>query len=180
MSCPADLNPQHTQLLLEATSDILWKMSGAGEVVCKLPGWSAFTGQTYDEAQGRGWLNAIHPDDRKETLKAWAVGLKTRSIIRTEHLLKRHDGAYRYMLVRAVPILNQDGTVVEWLGAHTDITELRRTDEAMAQPEHFAFEYPRHVAEEQRWFSSRATRLPGDGPRPPDHLARRHHQGGTC
>jgi PAS domain S-box-containing protein len=176
MSCPADLNPQHTQLLLEATSDILWKMSGAGEVVCELPSWSAFTGQTYDQAQGRGWRNAIHPDDREETLKAWAVGLKTRSIIRTEHLLKRHDGAYRYMVVRAIPILNQDGTVVEWLGTHTDITELRRT-EAMARPERiaratldagdqpdFAFEYPRHVAEEQRWFSSRATRLPGEGP----------------
>jgi two-component system sensor histidine kinase/response regulator len=263
MSCPAsedqskpaatqpkpaspDFDQQHSLLLLEATSDILWKMSGTGEVVCKLPSWSAFTGQTDDEAQGRGWLDAIHPDDREETLRTWAAGLKTKSIFRTEHLLKRHDGAYRYMLAHAVPIMDHDGTVVEWIGAHTDVTELRRT-EVMAQPERlaramldalparyavidekgvivgantawrdfalvnsthgkleiganylavcdrtssgdsenaaiaaavadgiravlngdqpdFAFEYPRHVAEEQMWFSSRATRLPGNGP----------------
>jgi PAS domain S-box-containing protein len=124
----AGIDQHHYKLLLEATTDALWRTSSSGDVVCELPGWSAFTGQTSEEALGRGWFRAIHPDDREETLRTWLAAVKTKSTFRAEHRLRRHDGEYRYMVVRAVPVLDTDGTVIEWVGAHTDITGLKRTE----------------------------------------------------
>ncbi|RYF37132.1 MAG: helix-turn-helix domain-containing protein [Comamonadaceae bacterium] len=39
------------------------------------------------------------------------------------HRLRRHDGVYRYMSGRGIPIIADDGEILEWLGVHTDITE---------------------------------------------------------
>ena len=58
------LNELRYRLLAEVTTSIVWNTAGSGEVVCELPSWSAFTGQTYEEVRGWGWLSAIHPDDR--------------------------------------------------------------------------------------------------------------------
>lgn len=46
-----------------------------------------------------------------------------KNIISGEHRLRRYDGEYRHMSARAVPMLNLDGTIREWIGTHTDITE---------------------------------------------------------
>ncbi len=37
--------------------------------------------------------------------------------------MRRHDGEYRYFAVRGVPVIREDGSVREWVGACTDITE---------------------------------------------------------
>lgn len=56
--------------LVEATSQIIWDTNAEGELVTEQPRWSAFTGQTYEEYKGWGWLNAIHPDDQFQTARA--------------------------------------------------------------------------------------------------------------
>ena len=99
--------------LTEGTSQIIWDTNANGEVVTEQPGWSAFTGRTYEEMKGWKWLNDIHPDDREETARIWSQAVTNRTIYKIEHRLRRYDGEYRYMSVRAVPILNADSSIRE-------------------------------------------------------------------
>ncbi len=52
--------------LVEATTAIVWNTPASGEFESEQPGWSAFTGQDFEQLKGWGWLDAVHPDDRGE------------------------------------------------------------------------------------------------------------------
>jgi len=123
--------------LIEATSHIVWDTTATGEVIAELTGWSAFTGQTYDELKGWGWLNHVHPDDREHTATIWSDALANCTLYQVEHRLLRHDGEYRYMRVRGVPLLNADGSVRQWVGIHSDITESKITEQEIQQQKEF-------------------------------------------
>ncbi|WP_293132325.1 PAS domain S-box protein [Microcoleus sp. bin38.metabat.b11b12b14.051] len=123
--------------LIEATSQIVWDTTATGEVITEQTGWSAFTGATYDEMKGWGWINNIHPDDREYTARMWSDALTNGTLFAIEHRLLRHDGEYRYMSVRAVPLLNADGSVRQWVGIHSDITESKITEQEIQQQKEF-------------------------------------------
>jgi PAS domain S-box-containing protein len=115
--------------LIEATTQIVWSTRADGHTVYEMPSWGAFTGQSFEEYRGWGWLEAIHPDDRAYTNDSWIAAVTNVTIFEIEHRVRRHDGEYRYMSVRGVPMLGADGSVQEWVGIHTDITD-RKLDEA--------------------------------------------------
>lgn len=116
--------------LVEATAAIVWNTPASGEFETEQPGWAEFTGQTFDELKGWGWLNAIHPEDRPHTARVWSAAVASRTIYQVEHRIRRRDGEYRHMVVRAVPILADDGTISEWIGVHTDVSAQMRAKEA--------------------------------------------------
>jgi PAS domain S-box-containing protein len=132
-----DIDAQRYWLLVEATAAIAWRTAGSGEVISELPEWSAFTGQTNDEVKGWGWLQAIHPDDRAQTAASWSTAVLNESPLRMEYRVRRRDGEYRHVLARSVPIRDKDGTIVEWFGASIDLTEQKRTEQALAESERF-------------------------------------------
>jgi len=114
--------------LVEATSQIVWDTPASGEFVVEQPNWSAFTGQSFEELRGWGWLNAIHPDDREETARVWSAAVKNRLPYEVEHRIRTPDNSYRNMSVRAVPILDDDGSIRQWIGVHKDITERKQAE----------------------------------------------------
>ena len=91
-------------------------------------GWEKLTGQTYDEYQGYGWSKVIHQDDVQATIDAWHQSLKTVSTFQCEHRVKVRDGSWRDFSVHAIPLLHGDGTLREWVGVHTDITEQKLSE----------------------------------------------------
>ncbi|WP_435022670.1 response regulator (plasmid) [Tundrisphaera sp. TA3] len=123
---------QRYRTLIEATSAIVWNTPASGEFVGPQPGWSEFTGQSFEELRGHGWLNAIHPDDREDTARTWSEAVARRSLYEIRHRLCRRDGEYRHMLGRAVPIADDTGEITEWLGIHCDVDDQARAIEAMA------------------------------------------------
>ncbi|MBW4648974.1 MAG: PAS domain S-box protein [Kastovskya adunca ATA6-11-RM4] len=121
--------------LVEATSQIIWDTNSEGEFVTEQPDWSAFTGQTFEELKVWGWLNAVHPEDQPYILKVWSAAVASRTSCQIEHRLRRHDGEYRDMSVRAVPVLEPDGSIREWVGVHTDISDRVAAEEALRHSE---------------------------------------------
>ena len=117
--------------LIAATSNVVFTTSPSGEFVPPQPGWVAFTGQSIDEYTGLGWVNAIHPDDRQSATEAWQQSLQEQRIHEHENRLRRFDGEYRTVLGRAVPILDEDGSVREWVGSITDVTERRLAEQSL-------------------------------------------------
>lgn len=115
--------------LVTATSHVVWTTDAAGDSVEDSPSWRAFTGQTYAECKGKGWLNAVHPDDRMHNAKVWEAHVASRTAFQTEYRMRRADGEYRWTEVHAVPLFNPDGTVREWMGSNTDITEHKLSSE---------------------------------------------------
>jgi PAS domain S-box-containing protein len=95
--------------------------------------WEAFTGQNPDAAAWGGWLRMVHPDDRREAARAWSEAVQDRKPLVTQHRLRRRDGEYRHMDVRAVPVLDEQGRIREWVGAHTDITDRVKAEEQLGQ-----------------------------------------------
>jgi PAS domain S-box-containing protein len=108
--------------LVIATAQVVWTTDPDGQVQ-DMPMWREFTGQSEEEVRGWGWLQALHPDDREPTAKMWAEAVASKQVCVTEYRVRRHDGLYRYLAVRGVPVLKEDGTIREWVGICSDITE---------------------------------------------------------
>ena len=127
------LSEDRYRSLVTATSQVVWTTDAQGNVVGEMPLWSSFTGQTPQETMGSGWLAVLHPDDRERTARIWTAAVRERSLYQTEYRMRRHDGQYRYMAVRGVPVLEADGHIREWIGTCTDITERKAAEDELAQ-----------------------------------------------
>ena len=109
-------------------SSIIWTNNAEGRMIGQQTGWGNFTGQSEAEYQDYGWANAVHPEDSLPTIAAWEVAVANKSLFEFEHRLRRRDGEWRLCSIRAVPVLNDDGTIREWVGVHADITEQKEAD----------------------------------------------------
>jgi PAS domain S-box-containing protein len=114
--------------LVEASSQVVWVMSPLGEVTDDAPEWRAITGQSLEDYQSGGWLAVVHEEDRARIEGAWHECLDDNRTFESSYRVRTKTGAYRQYEVRAVPIRRGE-TVVEWVGANTDVTGQREADE---------------------------------------------------
>ncbi len=63
----------------------------------------------------------------------WLACVAARSVFETKYRLRRADGNYRWTAVKGIPILAEDGTIREWIGANTDIHDTIATELELAQ-----------------------------------------------
>lgn len=135
----------------KAFADVLWTNDAEGRMAGFQPGWAALTGQTEADYQGFGWANAVHPNDAAPTLAAWNAAVAERRLFAFEHRVRRHDGVWRNFSIRAVPVLNDDGSPREWVGVHHDITDLRGNERGFRQiAENIDAVFYVHEIDEQR------------------------------
>ena len=118
-----------------AVDGIVWTNNADGKMEGDQPGWRGLTGQKYEEYRGSGWSAAIHPDDAQPTIDAWNKALKERKTFSFEHRVKTKEMGCRLFSVRAIPLLEAGGSIREWVGVHTDITEQRLNEERIKQSE---------------------------------------------
>ncbi len=117
--------------LASAGATVVWQATADGKAVFATPSWQELTGQTDDEMRGIGWLDAIHPDDRAQPFSVWKAAAAGKCAYESELRVRTRDGRYRHFQTRGVPILAADGTVREWIGANTDITERKEAEDAL-------------------------------------------------
>ncbi len=109
--------------LVRASSQIVWTRDSIGAAVDDSPTWRSFTGQSFDEYKGFGWLNAIHPDDRPTIQERWQFAVANAAAISTEYRLRHRDGTWRWTAARIVPLVGQFGVVRGWVGMNQDVTQ---------------------------------------------------------
>jgi PAS domain S-box-containing protein len=87
--------------------------------------WYEFTGMPAGSTDGEGWNGMFHPDDQERAWAAWRESLATGEPYQIEYRLRHHSGQYRWTLGRALPIRDDEGNIVRWIGTCTDIHESR-------------------------------------------------------
>jgi PAS domain S-box-containing protein len=93
--------------------------------------WLDYAGMTAEQAQGWGWAEAIHPDDRKKLVEDWQSSLVSGTPVDTEARIRRFDGSYRWFLIRANPLRDESGNILKWYGTCIDIEDRKRGEEVL-------------------------------------------------
>jgi PAS domain S-box-containing protein len=99
--------------------------------------WSEITGLRPDEAWGRGWERAIHPDDLVPAAEAWLLAIQRGERYVHEMRFVRPDGSVRWVSAQAGQVHDADGNVVGYVGTLEDITERRRSEEVRREESDF-------------------------------------------
>ena len=108
--------------LAHALPGIVWSATPDGTIDYVNQAWLAYTGLSYEQALGSTWGPLLHPDDLETTDGAWTASLRDRRVHEHEFRLRRaSDGAYRWHVVRGVPVFDEHGDVVKWYGTTIDI-----------------------------------------------------------
>jgi PAS domain S-box-containing protein len=103
-------------------------------------GWHEYTGLSPEESHGWGWQVAFHPEDLPAVMEKWRELLASGEAGEIEARLRRHDGAYRWFLIRVEPLCDGAGKIVRWYGTSTDIDDRKRAEEHLRRSELFLAE----------------------------------------
>ena len=121
-------NEERYRSLITATSQMVWTAAADGQVVDDSPTWRGYTGQTWEQFKGWGWILALHPEDIDAALQLWKTAIRTRSLFLAEVRIRSADSNYRHFAVRAAPVLEPDGTIREWVATCSDVTDSKRAE----------------------------------------------------
>jgi PAS domain S-box-containing protein len=116
--------------LSELLPQIVWTTSPDGVLEHVNQQAYEFTGGT-ELTKREKWDEIIHPEDNKKLELTWREALRTGADFQTEYRLKDREGNYRWFLGRAVPVRNEEGEIVKWLGTSTDIDHQKRAEEKL-------------------------------------------------
>lgn len=123
------------RLLAENVPQMVWITQPDGFVEYFNQRWIDYTGLKPQETLASNWQQVVHPDDLPRAIEKWTTGLKTGNRVEVQYRLKRVDGAYRWHIAQALPLQDEDGTIVKWFGTCTDIDDQKRTEEALRHSE---------------------------------------------
>lgn len=118
-------NEQQFQLICDTMPQMLWTTRPDGYHDYFSARWFDYTGLPRNACFGTGWKLPFHPDDMTETVRRWHHSLATGDEYHTEYRCRRHDGEWRWMLGRALPLrASKSGKILKWFGSCTDIQEV--------------------------------------------------------
>lgn len=119
----------------EAMPNHVWTARPNGDLDWFNSGVYAFSGLTYDELVGQGWVQIVHPEDLPNVAENWRKSITAGELYESEFRIRAADGRFRWYLVRAVPMRNSKGQVERWIGTNTDIDEQKMSAQALEASE---------------------------------------------
>ncbi|WP_259070474.1 ATP-binding protein [Mucilaginibacter sp. X4EP1] len=121
------LSREHFKYLANNIPQMTWTNLPNGEINYFNQQWYTYTGLGLEETREFGWRGILHPDDVTPTYEKYTTGLQQGEVFEIENRYKRiADDSYRWHLNRAVPLRNEDGEIVYWVGTATDIEDQKK------------------------------------------------------
>jgi len=123
------LNERNLSVIINAIPTSAWSTRPDGYCDFLNQRWLDYSGMTAQQAEGWGWADTIHPDDRQELTEVWQSALASGLPVEAEARIRRFDGSYRWFLVRANPVRDESGKIIKWYGTNIDIDDRKRGEE---------------------------------------------------
>jgi PAS domain S-box-containing protein len=125
-----NLSQRRVRALVSAITQVVWVADQRGGFVEERESWRAYTGQTFEQYRDFGWRSAFDEHGRQALELAWARAMNGAETFELELQLWHAESArHRYVRLRAVPMLEQDGTAQEWIGSIQDIEDQRNAEQ---------------------------------------------------
>src|ERR1700730_4761588 len=118
---------ERLRLIIDTIPTIVWRKLPDGSADFLNRNFREYTGLSQEHGLGWGWMNAFHPEDRLK--EEWRAALAAGEPFEKEARLRRADGQYRWFLIRAVPLRDEQGNLVKWYGTTSDIEDLKRAED---------------------------------------------------
>lgn len=119
--------------LAESMPLIVWTTRPDGTVEYFNQRWHDYTGMESGTPTREEGVAIIHPEDTPLYRERWNEALRTGTQYEVEYRFRRSDGVYRWFLSRALPVRNQAGQIVQWIGSATDIDDQKRAEERLRE-----------------------------------------------
>ncbi|VVE55369.1 EAL domain-containing protein [Pandoraea sputorum] len=123
------------RLMADSVPVMIWLTDGTGSTVYRNRSWYESTGQTVLQALGRGWLDAVHPEDRERVHASVERARAARTGMRVEYRLRRPDGSWAWVIDVGVPRLDAQGAMLGFAGSILDLTERKAAQTALEESE---------------------------------------------
>jgi PAS domain S-box-containing protein len=114
--------------LVEAMPDIAWTTDPDGLVTMVNDRWAEYVGASPRVGTPLTVDDTIHPEDRTALADGWLACLASGDDLEVTARIRRHDGAFRWHLLRAVAVRDPDGAIQGWAGTTTDIDSAKRAE----------------------------------------------------
>jgi PAS domain S-box-containing protein len=161
------------QIIESAVPGMLWVTGPNGEVTRVNQRTLDFTGaRSVEDLLDLGWKKFLHPEDFPKTANAFFHAIQTGESYENLQRVRRVDGEYRWHHVRAEPLRDREGRIIEWYGLSVDIDEGKKIEERLRSSEAYLAEAQRlthtataaYDATKILYFSDEAFRLFGFDP----------------
>lgn len=128
---------------------LIWTANADGHCDYLSPHWYEYTGRAAHDLIGDGWLDAVHPDDRRDVEPAWRSTVAAGCAFHVECRLRRHDGAYRWFVARGVPDVGATSAISRWYVSYHDI-QPQKEAEFRLHRQQTTLEQPLVIARQER------------------------------
>jgi len=125
------LSSAEYRLLVEQAPIMIWRADTSAGCDYFNERWLAFTGRTMAQEMGNGWAEGVHPEDFQRCLDIYLTAFSQQVTFEMEYRLRRHDGQYRWLFDRGVPIFDEDSTFLGYTGSCIDVHERIEAREAL-------------------------------------------------
>lgn len=122
--------------LIDTVPAIIWIAKAEGGANYLNKNWYDFTGQKKEDSLGRGWLDAVHPDDRENAVVTVDLGNSKREAFSNRFRIKNKNGEYRWVVNHGSPKFDSDGNFEGMIGTVVDIHEEHRKEKIIKEKEH--------------------------------------------
>src|SRR5467141_3275100 len=123
------------RLVVDRIPAFTWSAHPDGSVEFVNQRWREYAGLSLEESQGWGWQVAIHPEDLPSLMRKWRELLMSGEPGDIEARMRRHDGVFRWFLIRFEQFRDDTGKIAMWYGVSTDIENLKQTEEKLREDE---------------------------------------------
>jgi two-component system cell cycle sensor histidine kinase/response regulator CckA len=160
---PGGEDPSLSARLYRALGDLapafLWLVDAEGRFTYVNRTWEQFTGSNLEQLNQSGWEQFNHPDEVAQVRERWARAGERGEQFEMELRYRRHDGEYRWMLARVVPLRDAAGQVQGWLGNSVDIDDLKKTQDALHRSEQELSDFFENASIPMHWVGLDGTIL---------------------
>jgi PAS domain S-box-containing protein len=124
---------QELDAIVHTAPDIIFSKHSDGSRDYISDRFYEYTGASAGSANGYGWLEYVHPEDKERSMTEWVRCAESGENYEGEYRIRSQDGAYRWFRARAIPIRDLKDNIIKWYGTCSDIHDSKMLEQSIRE-----------------------------------------------